>query len=35
MQGVAIDPGSLADAIERLATFLLPHVEAARESKSA
>lgn len=31
VQDVAIDPGSLADVIESLTTFLMPHAKAARK----
>jgi hypothetical protein len=31
VQDVAIDPGSLANVVEALAAFLMPHAEAARK----
>lgn len=33
VQDVAIDPGPLADVVTTLATFLMPHAEAARKLK--
>jgi predicted nucleotidyltransferase component of viral defense system len=35
IQDVAIDPGSLSDAIDTIAAFLMPHAEAARNAGCA